>query len=133
MADSLLGKGLAWPLRMDPTTNDFVRVSDESNVEQCVKGLVLTRVGERKDAQIGSVLPEMTFEDVDVAADQVQPSVFDTITRNEPRVRIIKVNVVEQAYAGGATGLLTTLRYVVRATNQRGNAVVPFILEPETP
>ncbi len=127
-SNSLLGKGLAWPLRMDSTTNDFARVVDESNVDQCVLGLILTSIGERMDPLVGSVIPEVTFEESDVLADLAQPSILTAITRNEPRVKIVRLSVTNVQFPGGGAGIVIRMAYVIRATNQRKNLVYPYAI-----
>ena len=126
--NSLLGKGLSFPLRMDPATNDFARVVDEDNVDQCLKALIFTMIGERMDALIGTVVPELLFEESDVAADIAQPSILNAITRNEPRVKLIRIQVTTKEFGGGATGIVIAISYIIKATNQRRNRVYPYAL-----
>lgn len=117
---ALLGSGLAWPLRIDPATNDFARASDESNVASCVHQLVMTEPTERMDPAIGTVVPSLVFEEMDVAEDLAEPSIRACIAEYEPRIRLTRIRVQDR----GAGQLAIMLGYGIRATNSRHNLVV---------
>ena len=125
---SLLGMGLAFPLRMDATTNDFQRASDELNISLCLTQLVLTMVGERMDPHIGTIVSELLFDQSDVLPDLAEPSITDAIAQTEPRVKVVRVDVEPAELGAGVSGFRIRLRYIVRMTNARVNLVVPYII-----
>lgn len=125
---SLLGMGLKFPLRMDKATGDFQRSADEANISECLHQLVLTMVGERMDPNIGTVVPELPFEQADILPDLAEPSIVHAIQNSEPRVKLLGLRIDPHEFEGGASGFLIRMRYQVRATNSPNNLVVPYFV-----
>ena len=126
---SLLGKGLAFPLRMDPVTNDFAQAEDESNIEGCLVSLLVTLPGERQDPRIGTIVPELPFETSDAVPDLAEPSIRSAIELFEPRVDLRSVHVSRFSPGDNVSGLRIGLRYRVVATGRPSNLVIPYLFE----
>jgi len=124
-----LGKGLLSPLREDPNTGGFQRVSDEANVRQCLRDGITTALGERPMSEgLGTIARDMLFEQSNIVADLVPPSVRDFIERWEPRAQLVSVRAQPVAEATDSVQFKVSVVYVVRATNARNNLVFPFYL-----
>lgn len=126
---TFLGKGLRSPLREDPATGGFQTVSAQANVSQCLKDGILTRFGERVMAEpCGTLARTLLFEESEVVADLLEPSIKDFVDRFEPRVALQSVTVEETSNTGDVVSFRCAIVYVVRATNTRHNLVFPFYL-----
>jgi phage baseplate assembly protein W len=79
-----------------PITKDAVRLRNESAIKQSIKNLVLTNYGERLfQPNIGSSVNRSLFEPNDfLLVDDITSSVRRTIEYNEPRVTLLKVDVI---------------------------------------
>lgn len=128
---AFLGKGLKCPLREDPVTGDFQRVEGEDNVKQCLRDGILTSLGERVMAEgVGTIARQLIFEESDVVADLLEPSIKDFVDRYEPRVLLQSVSVEQVSQEPDLITFKCSVVYVVRATNRRQNLVFPFYLAP---
>lgn len=126
LEQSVLGTGLKSPLTVDPTTNDFARVSGADNVRQCILDLLDTRIGERvMNEDMGADLPEMTFENIVGVVDILPDRIRRIILRYEPRV----YNVTVTAAQVSRTEARADITWVLRATGQPGSLVYPYFLE----
>lgn len=129
---TFLGKGLRSPLREDPVTGDFQRVSDDDNVEQCLRDGILTMLGERVMAEgLGTVTREMIFENSTVVSDLVPPSIRDFIEGFEPRVLLTDCRCSPRTASDTETEFVITVSYRIRATNSPKNLTFPFYLRAE--
>jgi phage baseplate assembly protein W len=129
---AFMGKGLSFPLQEDPSTGDFKRVADEDNVTQCLEQLCLTRLMERMDPTVGTVLPDLVFESEDLVADLGEPSIRRAVETHEPRVRLTGHGVTVEPVSDATAGLFNVrVDYVIRATNKRSNRVFPFTTNEE--
>jgi phage baseplate assembly protein W len=131
VSGSLLGRGLAFPLRRDPITGDFATADEERNIESCLHQLIITMVGERQDARIGTVVPELPFESSDVVPDLGEPSIRAAIEMHEPRVEFLAASVTPEVSSRDTTGLRIAIRYRVRATGKRARLVIPYLFNKE--
>lgn len=79
-----------------PITKDVIRNRNDQSVRQAVKNLVLTNYGERLfQPGIGSSVNRSLFEpNDDFLRDDLEKSIADTITYNEPRVLLNYVDVL---------------------------------------
>lgn len=109
-----LGIGLAFPLREDPATGDFRRASGETNVVMCVKGLVLTRLGERVMAEdVGVEVSGQLFEPQPGALDALPVQLATALLRHEPRLLQPQITVRAEG-----TATVATIKARIRATGQ---------------
>jgi phage baseplate assembly protein W len=129
VGSTFLGKGLLSPLREDPVTGGFQKVSDEDNVAQCLRDGILTNTGERIMSEaLGTICRDMLFEQSDVVSDLVPPSVRDFIEQWEPRVIFVLCSAVPVNSTDEFVQFEITIKYRIRATNSVKNLVFPFYL-----
>jgi len=86
-------KDLSITFKKHPVTNDLVTVKDKSAVAQSIKGLLLTRRGERPfQPDLGSGLQDLLFEPMDYgSAALIKKEIRETLNRFEPRISITKL------------------------------------------
>ena len=86
-------KDLSVTFKKHPVTNDLVTVKDKSAVAQSIKGLLLTRRGERPfQPDLGSGLQDLLFEPMDYgSAALIKKEIRETLNRFEPRISITKL------------------------------------------
>ena len=77
-----------------PVTNDLVTVKDKAAVSQSIKGLLLTRRGERPfQPDLGSGLQDLLFEPMDYGTSAlIKKEITETLVRYEPRISITSLN-----------------------------------------
>ena len=80
-------------IQKHPVTDDLVTVKDKSAVAQSIKGLLLTRRGERPfQPDLGSGLQDLLFEPMDYgSAALIKKEIRETLNRFEPRISITKL------------------------------------------
>lgn len=128
---TFLGAGLLSPLREDPVTGDFQRVSGNDNVAQCVRDGILTALGERvMNEGLGTITRDMLFEESEVISDLLPPSIKDFVDRYEPRILLTSVTAKPVSATVDRVDFVVKVIYIVRATNTKKNLVVPFALTP---
>ena len=83
-------KDLSITFKKHPVTDDLVTVKDKSAVAQSIKGLLLTRRGERPfQPDLGSGLQDLLFEPMDYgSAALIKKEIRETLNRFEPRISI---------------------------------------------
>ena len=86
-------KDLSITFKKHPVTDDLVTVKDKSAVAQSIKGLLLTRRGERPfQPQLGSGLQDLLFEPLDYGSGAlIKKEIKETLSRYEPRISIQKL------------------------------------------
>ena len=86
-------KDLSITFKKHPVTNDLVTVKDNAAVSQSIKGLLLTRRGERPfQPDLGSGLQDLLFEPMDYgSAALIKKEIRETLNRFEPRISITKL------------------------------------------
>jgi len=121
-----LGRGWAWPPRIDPTSGTVAMAEYEEDIRQAIRIIIETAPGERvMRPDFGCGIHELVFETVDSATLQrVRSVVQDALVRYEARIDVLSVEASEDESAWGQ--LLIELEYRVRRTNQVGNWVYPF-------
>ncbi len=127
MGKEFIGKGWKFPILPGPTGTLAWSEADD-NVEQSLRLLLLTRVGERvMRGTFGSRLGEMVFRpgsDQNLRA--IEREVTGVILASEPRVDVL--SVLAEADAIDPTLVTVSLSYRVRRTNSRESLVFPFYL-----
>ncbi len=127
MGKEFIGKGWKFPIVPGPTGGLAWSEADD-NVEQSLRLLLLTRVGERvMRGTFGSRLGEMVFRpgsDQNLRA--IEREVTGVILASEPRVDVL--SVLAEADAIDPTLVTVSLSYRVRRTNSRESLVFPFYL-----
>ncbi|HSN28702.1 MAG TPA: GPW/gp25 family protein [Kofleriaceae bacterium] len=127
MGKEFIGKGWKFPIVPGPTGGLAWSEADD-NVEQSLRLLLLTRVGERvMRGTFGSRLGDMVFRpgsDQNLRA--IEREVTGVLLASEPRVDVL--SVLAEADAIDPTLVTVSLSYRVRRTNSRESLVFPFYL-----
>jgi phage baseplate assembly protein W len=121
-----LGRGWAYPVRIDPTTGAVAVAEYEDDIRQAIRIILGTAKGERvMRPDFGCGIHDLAFEVIDVATlTRVETTVREALTRYEARIEVLSVRADPGDAAVGQ--LLIELEYRVRRTNQVGNLVYPF-------
>jgi len=127
-ARDFLGTGWRFPLRPDES-GSLAYSSGEENVEQSLRILLLTRLGERvMRPAYGSEAPRLVF----AAGSQqnlrlLEGSIRDAVRDFEPRVELEAVRA--ETVPEDDARVTVSIDYLVRRTNSRFNLVFPFYLD----
>jgi uncharacterized protein len=121
-----LGRGWAYPVRVDPATGAIAFSEYEADIRQSIIIIISTSRGERvMRPDFGCGIHDLVFEIIDVSTlTRVETAVFEAMTKYEPRIEVIGVRADPFQAADGI--LLIEFEYRVRKTNQIGNMVYPF-------
>ena len=119
-------KDLSITFKNHPVTNDLVTVKDNSAVAQSIKGLLLTRRGERPfQPDLGSGLQNLLFEPMDYgSAALIKKEISDTLNRYEPRVSITRLYCFPDC---GNNGYEVELEYVILDREDKPVALEIFL------
>ncbi len=123
-----LGEGSAFPLGVD--ANGLIAMNAlEDHVRQSILLILQTAKGERvMRPDFGARLRDFTFEPLNQATISLaQHYVRDALTRFEPRIEILNVEV--RFSQRQQDRLLIHLQYRVRSTDATFNLVYPFYIE----
>src|SRR5262245_43066464 len=119
-----LGRGWSMPVALDARIGRVAEVEYEEDIRQAIRIIIETAPGERAmRPDFGCGIHELVFAAMDSETLQrVRSTVEDALRRNEARIEIIDVNVIEDlALSDGR--LQIELDYRIRKTNQLGNLV----------
>jgi len=130
MAESLIGVGLAFPMRLDPS-GSIALVTRETKIEQSIRLILATAHGERPmRPDFGSGVHNYVFSSDDaVTAGRLAFEVRAALERWEPRIELVDVSVAPDDTHGDGC-LVIDVEYVVRGTNDPRNLVFPFYVIP---
>jgi phage baseplate assembly protein W len=130
MAESLIGVGLAFPMRLDPS-GSIALVTRETKIEQSIRLILATAHGERPmRPDFGSGVHNYVFSADDaVTAGRLAFEVRTALERWEPRIDLVDVSVAPDDTHGDGC-LVIDVAYVVRGTNDPRNLVFPFYVIP---
>ena len=119
-------KDLSITFKNHPVTNDLVTVKDNSAVPQSIKGLLLTRRGERPfQPDLGSGLQNLLFEPMDYgSAALIKKEITETLNRYEPRVSITRLYCFPDY---GNNGYEVELEYVILDREDKPVALEIFL------
>ncbi len=123
---AFLGRGWAFPLRLDPATGRAAMVAAEEDIAESLRILMGTRPGERiMQPDYGCRLFDLVFdpmgEDLDAA---IEVAITQAVLYFEPRITLLDIEVKTEDWLEG--GLAIRLEYTVNQTNDRANMVFPF-------
>jgi phage baseplate assembly protein W len=127
MSTDLLGRGWAFPLI--PDSGGALRYVDgELDVEQALKIVLLTKVGERAmRPDFGSQVASYLFAPgSDRYLGLLEGAVREAVRDFEPRVDLLQARATVDP--DEATRVVVSIDYLVRRTNNRQNLVFPFYL-----
>ena len=130
MTDSFVGKGWRFPILPD-ATGALGYVAGDANVEQSLRILLLTELGQRvMRPDFGSKAARLVFAPGSLQyLDQLETTVREAIRDWEPRVELEYVRA--EADPNDETRVSVGVGYKVRPTNTRYNLVFPFYLGTE--
>ena len=130
MADNkaFMGRGFSFPFRVDQSTNRIAMSSAEQDVEEAIRLILRTNLGERVMLpEFGTAAGEFLFSDSRaerIAA--LEESVREALEQWEPRIMDVDVSASRE---GGSSGVLEiNISYTLRVTNNQFNMVYPFYM-----
>lgn len=126
MTDEVLGRGLAFPLRISGT--GIAESTAVARVEESIRIILGTQHGERlMRPGFGSNLKSLVFAPNDATtASLARYYVTDALARWEQRIDVLDVLVTNDVEAAA---LVIEIRYRLRVTAQEHQLVLPFLLE----
>ena len=121
-----LGRGLKFPLQVDPKTGKIAMVDQEEDIREAIGIILRTGRGERV------MRPEFGSNTMDYAFASLSSSMTNAISREvrqllleqEPRIQDVEVGCDDLDQQNGA--VVIRVSYTVRSTNNRYNHVYPF-------
>jgi uncharacterized protein len=128
MAKEFLGKGWKFPVNVD--LDGKISMSEyETDIKEAIRIILGTAKGERlMHPDFGCGIHDFVFSPLNTATlSLVENTVREGLTLWEPRIELIKVEVIPEESAEGK--LLVSIDYQVRVTNNRFNLVYPFYLK----
>jgi phage baseplate assembly protein W len=122
-----LGAGWRFPILPD-ASGGLGYVSGNANVEQSLRILLLTELGERvMRSDFGTQLPRLVFSPGSTQYLRLlERTVQDAVTNWEPRVDVDQV--VAEADPIDQFKVVVSISYTVRQTNTSNNLVFPYYL-----
>lgn len=129
MSEEFIGRGWAFPLRVD-ATGGIALVGREQEIEEAIRLILGTSPGERPmRPEFGCRIHEYLFAPADAqTAGAIAKEVRSALRRWEPRIDVADVSVTFDAR--DSTLLYIDVRYSIKATNDRRNLVFPFYVIP---
>ncbi len=123
-----LGRGLKFPLQVDPRTGKFTMSSQEEDIREAIGIILNTTRGERvMRPEFGSNIIQYTFAAASNSMMQgIAYEVREQLLFQEPRITDVQVQCHEVSQHTGA--VVVEVSYTVRSTNNRYNHVYPFYL-----
>jgi|TARA_B100001093_G_scaffold379849_1_gene365207 phage baseplate assembly protein W len=119
-------KDLSVTFKKHPVTDDLVTVKDKAAVAQSIKGLLLTRRGERPfQPQLGSGLQDLLFEPLDYGSGAlIKKEIVETLNRYEPRIQISNLECYPDVSNNGYEVLL---EYLILGRDDEAVAIDIFL------
>ena len=123
-----LGRGVKFPLQVDPRTGKLAMVSHEEDIREAIEIILRTMQGERvMRPEFGSNIMEYVFSvSSSTERESLAHEVREQLLYQEPR--ITEVEAVCREVNGQTGQLVVEVRYTVRSTNNRYNHVYPFYI-----
>ncbi len=123
-----LGRGLKFPLQVDPRTGKLSMVSHEEDIREAIEIILRTMQGERvMRPEFGTNVMEYVFSASSSSLRQSLANEVKTqLLYQEPRITDVEAECRELNEQTGA--LVVEVRYTVRSTNNRYNHVYPFYI-----
>ena len=123
-----MGRGLKFPIQIDPKTGKIAMVSEEEDIAEAIGIIIHTVQGERvMRPDFGSNVLDYTFS---AASDTLRQSLAFDLREQlgylEPRIDDIEVRCRDTDELEGA--IVVEISYRVRSTNNRYNRVYPYYM-----
>ncbi len=124
---NFLGRGWRFPIQPD-AGGGLGYVSGEANIEQSLRLLLMTGLGERvMRATFGCDAPRLVFAPGSIQYLRLLETTIREAVRDwEPRVTL--EGVYAEANPGDETKVMVSIDYRIRGSNTRSNLVFPFYL-----
>ena len=121
-----LGRGLKFPLQVDPRTGKIAMVSEEEDIRESIGIILRTGQGERiMRPEFGSTVMRYLFQPVqNTSRARLVNELSEHIHDQEPRIMDVEVDC--EPMEGPDSGLVVSVSYTIRSTNSRYNHVYPF-------
>lgn len=124
--NKFLGRGLKFPLQVDPRTGKLAMAEGEEDIREAIGIILRTGRGER------IMRPEFGADTMDYAFSPVSSSMTNSVSHElrlilleqEPRIQDVEVECEELDQNSGT--VVIHVSYTVRSTNNRYNHVYPF-------
>lgn len=121
-----LGRGLKFPLQVDPKTGKLAMVDQEEDIKEAIGIILRTSRGERV------MRPDFGANTMDYAFMPLSSSMLNSIAydlrlvllEQEPRIRDVEIRCEDLNQRNGSVVIYVS--YTVRSTNNRYNHVYPF-------
>jgi phage baseplate assembly protein W len=125
---AFLGRGLAFPVSVDPGTGAVAMAEYEEDIRQAIRIILDTDPGERvMRPDFGAGLRALVFEPINThTLALARHRVERALVLWEPRIDSVTVTVTAKARQGL---IAIEVRYRVRTTNTFYNLVYPFFLQ----
>lgn len=129
MSERFIGRGWAFPLRVD-ATGGIAMVERDQEIAEAIRLVLGTAPGERPmRPEFGCGIHDYVFAPADGAtAGRIAYEVRAALERWEPRIEVADVVIAFDTVEEGV--LYIDIRYVVRSTNDARNLVFPFYTIP---
>lgn len=123
-----LGRGLKFPLQVDPRTGKIAMSDQEEDIREAIGIILRTGKGERV------MRPDFGADTLDYAFAPASNSMTNSIAHElrlilleqEPRIRDVEIHCGQLDQHSGA--VIIEIGYTVRSTNNRYNHVYPFYI-----
>jgi phage baseplate assembly protein W len=131
-ANSFIGRGIAFPMRVDHT-GSIAMVTGPEDIDRSIVMVLSTAKGERlMRPQFGCAIWDQLFEPINAnTLGLMAQGVRDAINQWEPRVELEDVQTRGDDDTQGK--VVIDITYRIRATNDRRNLVYPFYTIPGEP
>ncbi len=132
MNDDFLGRGWGFPPEFDKEYGGVRMVSDEEDIQESLKILFNTSMGERVMLpNYGCNIREFLFENADTSRVAfLRDMISNAILKYESRIKVDDILIDVDNISDGV--ILITVAYTITITNNRNNIVYPFYLNEGT-
>lgn len=122
-----LGRGVKFPLQVDPKTGKIAMVSEEEDIREAIGIILRTGKGERiMRLDFGSTILDYLFRPIETTYQaRLERELQEQLLYLEPRVKDVEIDC-KPMEGPERSGLVVNVRYTVRSTNNRYNHVYPF-------
>lgn len=123
-----LGRGLKFPLQVDPRTGKFAMAEQEDDIREAIGIILNTMQGERvMRPEFGTNVIDYVFASASsTMLHSIAHDVREQLLLLEPRIIDVDVTCREMNRLTGA--IVVEIAYTVRSTNNRYNHVYPFYI-----
>ena len=129
MSEEFIGRGIAFPMRVD-ATGSIATVGGDEELREAIRLILSTATGERPmRPDFGCGIHDYVFAPADATtAGRIAYEVRTSLARWEPRIEVVDVDVTPDP--DQPETLFIDLTYRVAGANDPRNLVFPFYLIP---